>query len=83
MMEPSILISSGPSSSSNASGAGAGTGVASPKKKLNKWPRVDSLDMDDGWESKNGGKGVERGTGRCEDIETNTPPMSGRKITEA
>jgi hypothetical protein len=56
MMGPSMSISSRPSSSSNASGVGTGVGarVASPKRKSNKRPRVDSSEMDDGSET---GKG--------------------------
>jgi hypothetical protein len=65
MVGPSMSISSRPPSLSNASGvgAGAGVGVASPKRKSNKQPRVDSLDMDDGLETGKGGKEVVLGEG--------------------
>jgi len=53
-----MSISSRPSSSSNASGAGVGVEVASPKRKLNKQPRVGSSDMYDGLETGKGGKEV-------------------------
>jgi len=78
MMGPSISVSSRPSSLSNASGVGVRAGVASPKRKLNKRPRVDSSEMDDGLEIGKGGKEVVRG---AEDVEMKPSSPSGRKIT--
>jgi hypothetical protein len=78
-----ISIASRPSSSLNTSGVGAGAGVALPKRKSNTWPRVDSLEMDDGSETgiRKGGKQVVREGEGAENIEMKPPPTSGRKIT--
>jgi hypothetical protein len=79
MIGLSISIASRLSSLLNTSGVGAGAGVALPKRKSDTWPRVDSLEMDDGLDTgiwKGGKQVVWEGEG-AENIEMKPPPMSG------